>query len=153
MSAYSWRTSLKTRCQRSWAKVIALDLSLMHTRFAVLVRVFERITDNALDAFAGVDVLLNGNLVRRALLEKPANANVEALRVFTEHHQANVFFGAVAQWREPIVQELHRPGVDVQVELEPQTQKDVGSVLIRRDPRVAQRAEKDGVKLIAEHLE
>ena len=32
--AYSWRTSLKTRCQRSWAKVMAFDLSLMHTRFS-----------------------------------------------------------------------------------------------------------------------
>src|SRR5205809_1066486 len=29
MSAYSWRTSLKTRCHRPCAKVMALDLSLV----------------------------------------------------------------------------------------------------------------------------
>src|SRR5438552_13701616 len=39
-SAYSWRTCLKTRCQRSWAKVMALDLSLMHTRFRSFLRAY-----------------------------------------------------------------------------------------------------------------
>jgi len=37
-----WRTSLKTRCHRSWAKVMALDLSLMHTRFRPFRRAYSK---------------------------------------------------------------------------------------------------------------
>ena len=70
---------------------------------AVLARVFKGKADDALHPFAGVHVFLNGNLVRCIFLEKPTNANVKALRVFAEDHHANVFFGAVAQRREPIL--------------------------------------------------
>src|SRR2546426_3314115 len=87
---------------------------------AILAGIFERVTNDALDPFAGVDVLLNGNLVRSAFLEKPANTHVKALGVLAEDHQANIFFSAIAQGRQPVVEQFDGPSVNVQVELEAQ---------------------------------
>src|SRR6267378_1382607 len=117
-----------------------------------LAGALERVTDDALDAFAGIDVLLNGDLVRRALLEEPADAHVEALGVLAENHQANVFFGAVAQRCEPVVKQFHGPGIDVEIELEAKPQQYVGGVLIRRHSGIAKRPEENGVELVAQHL-
>src|SRR5216683_6621601 len=120
---------------------------------AVQASVFESVADNALDAFAGVHVLLNGDFVRRAFLEEPANSDVEALGVLAKDHQANVFFGPVAQRSEPVVEEFDGSGVDIEIELEAKTQQDVGGMLIRRHARVAERAKQNGVKLVAQHFD
>ncbi len=120
---------------------------------AVPAGVFESVADDALDAFAGVHVLLNGNFVRRAFLEEPANSDVEALSVLAKDHQANVFFGPVAQRSEPVVEEFDGSGVDIEIELEAKTQQDVGGMLIRRHARVAERAKQNSVKLVAQHLD
>ena len=49
------------------------------------------------------------------------------------------------------MQQFHRPGVDVEVELKTKAQQDIGGMLIRRHARVAERAEENGVKLLAKH--
>src|SRR6266478_927809 len=123
-----------------------------HALQAIPTRVFERVADDALDPFAGVHVLLNGNLVGGAFLKEPANAHVQPFRVLSDDHQANVFFGAIAQWRQPVVEQFNRSSVDVKIKLEAQAQKDIGGMLIGGDARVAQRAKENGVKLVAQHL-
>src|ERR1700674_3037802 len=120
---------------------------------AVQARVFERIADDALHAFAGVHVFLNGDLVRCVLLKEPSDAHVEAGVVLSELHEANVFFGPIAQRSEPVVEQLDGSGVDVEIELEAQPQKDIGSMLIRRDARITERAKENGIKFIAQHFD
>src|SRR5713226_1247283 len=119
---------------------------------ALLAGVSERVADDALHALAGVHVLLNGNLVRRALLEEPPHAHIKAFGVLAEDQQANVFFRAIAQRRKPVVEQFDRSGVDVQVKLEAQPQQNVRSMLIRRHTRIPERAKENGVKLIAKQF-
>src|SRR5207249_8184384 len=96
-----------------------------HALQAVLPRILERIANNALDSFARVNVFLHGNLIGRALLERSANANIKAFRVFAKDDEANIFLGTVSQGRKPIVKQFHRTGVHVEVELESQAQQNV----------------------------
>ena len=124
-----------------------------HALQPILTGIFERVTDDALDAFAGIHVLLNGDFVRCAFLEEAPDSHIEAFGVLAEDHQADVFLGAVAQRRKAVVKQFDGSGVDVEVELKAQAQQNVGRMLIGRHARVAQRAEEDGVKLIAQHLD
>src|SRR5260370_37809097 len=98
-------------------------------------------------------MLLNGDLVRCVLLEEPDNANIKSLDVFKENHETNVFFGAIAQRSEALVQQFDGSGIDVEVQLEAKAQQDIGGMLIRRHARIAKRAEKDGIEFVAEHFD
>ena len=120
---------------------------------AVLPGVFERIANDALNSFAGVDVFLNGNLVGSALLEDATDADIQAFGVLPKDDQANVFFSAVAQRRQPVMEQLNGPRIHIEVQLEAQTQQDVGSMLVQRNTWIAQRAEKDGVIFIPQQLD
>ena len=108
MSGYSARTALKMRCQRSPAKVMALDLSDMQRRRSFVgAGVVEGVAEDALDAFAGVDVFLDGDFVGSSLLEEATDADVDAFGVFAEDHQANVvgdavFSGVKRSWRSSV---------------------------------------------------
>jgi len=53
--------------------------------------VVEGVADNALDAFARVDVLLCGDLVEGSLLEDSAGIGVDAFGIFTEDDEIDVF--------------------------------------------------------------
>src|SRR4029077_13291495 len=77
------------------------------------LRVFKRKSYDALHALARVDVFLHSNLVRGVFLKKAADADIQALGVFAENHQTNIFFGTPAQWRKSLVQEFHRSRVHV----------------------------------------
>ena len=91
MPGYSSATSWKTRYQSSCACRIAFDLSAMCTRrLAAAPRVLEAGADEALDALARVDVLVDGDLVARAALELPAHADVDALGVLAEDDEVDV---------------------------------------------------------------
>jgi hypothetical protein len=57
----------------------------------VAFAVFEGVADHSLHAFASVDVFLDRDLVRCALLEYAAGVNVNALSVLTYHDKINVF--------------------------------------------------------------
>ena len=115
--------------------------------------VVEGVADDALDAFAGVDVFLDGDLVGSSLFEEAADADVEAFGVFAEDHQVNVVGGAIAERGEARVEEFGGAGVDVEVELEAQAEEDVGGVLVGGDAGIAERAEEDGVELVAQHFD
>ena len=118
-----------------------------------LAREPEGVFDDPFHALAGIDVLLNGHFVRRPLLEESSHAHVEALGVLAKHHQIHVGLRPVFQRAEPPVEELHRPHVHVEVQAEAQAEQDVGGVLHVRDARVAQRAQVDGIVVVAEVCE
>ena len=108
-------------------------------------RVLKGVPDDPLDSLAGVDVLLDRDLVRGALLEDPPHADVQTLRVLAEHHEVDVAGGASFQGREVIGQEADRPLVDVQIELEADPEQDIGRVPVVRDAGIPQRAQQDRI--------
>ncbi len=114
---------------------------------------FEGVADDALDAFAGVDVFLDGDFVGCVLLEEPAHADVETFGVFAEDDEADVVTGDVAEGGVARVEEFGGAGVDKEIEFEAEAEKDVGGVLIRGDARIAESAEEDGVEFVAEHFD
>ena len=70
---------------------MAFDLSDITTRLRPRgARVLEGVADDPLDALAGGDVLLDRDLVGRALLEVPADADVGALGVLAEDDEVDV---------------------------------------------------------------
>ena len=83
--------------------LIGFSIAVVIALTGVGAGVVEGVADDALDAFAGVDVFLHGDFVGRILFEKAAHANVQAFGVFTEDHHADVFLAAVAQGREFLV--------------------------------------------------
>ena len=48
---------------------------------------------------------------------------------------------------EPLVEQPHRPVVDVEVELEPRAEQDVARVAVVGHARIAERADEDRVEL------
>ena len=48
------------------------------------------------------------------------------------------------------MQQLHRPEIDVQIELESQTQENVAGMLIAGDARIAEGAEEDRIDVVAQ---
>ena len=114
-------------------------------RAVALPRVFEGPADAPLAALAGVDGLLHGHLVGRALLEIAAHAAVKVFGVFADDHEVDVLRATAGQRRLHARQQFHGPQVDVLVELEPQVEEqslleDAGS-----DIGMADRSEKDRV--------
>ena len=80
--------------------------------------VVEGEAEDALDAFAGVDVFLGGDFVGSSLFEEAAGADVDAFGVFAEDHQANVVWDAILERGEPLVEKFGGAGVDVEIEFE-----------------------------------
>ena len=129
--------------------------SRLETGGAVAVRTGEvkGEAEDALDALAGVDVLLSGDFVGSSPLEEAASADVDAFGVFAKDDETNVVESALLERSKALVEKFGGTGVNEEVELEAQAQEDVGGVLIGGDTRVAESAEEDGVKFIAKHFD
>jgi len=121
----------------------------VHALLAVLDGVREGRADDALDALAGVHVLVDRDLVRRALLEVAADVDVDALRVLPEHDHVAVLGSLAAQGHEGVREAHDGAHVAVEVEAEAQPEEDVARVVQARDPGVADRAQEHGVALVA----
>jgi len=126
-----------------------------HAEALQLVRlcVLEGVADDAFDAFAGVDVFLDGDFVGGVFLEETAHAYVDAFGVFAENNKADVVGGDVAERSVARVQEFGGAGVHEEIKLEAQAEEDVGGVLIGRNAGIAKGAEEDGVEFVAQHLD
>ena len=110
-------------------------------------RILERVTDDAVHAFPGVDLFLDGDLVLGASLETAADAGIDAFGVLTEHDEADVGRPAALQRAESLVEQRHRPIVHVQVERDPHAEQDVASVTVVGDAWIADGAEEDGIEV------
>ena len=109
--------------------------------------------NDPLDPFEGAHVLLEGDLVRRALLQMPPGADVHAFGVLPEDDQVHVFRPFVAQRTEPCVEEADGTEVHVEIEFEAQAQQDLPAVAHVGDARIAEGTEQDGIEVGAEGLE
>ena len=119
----------------------------------VRTRVIEGEAEDALDAFARVDVFLSGDFVGSSLFEEAASTHIDAFGVFPEDDETNVVDGAVFERGEAFMEKLRGTGVNEKVELEAQAQENVGGVLVGGDPGVAKSAEEDGVELVTKHFD
>src|SRR2546423_6493006 len=88
----------------------------------ILSGILESIADDPFDALPRIDVFLDGDLLGGIFLEAPAHADVKALRIFANDHHANLFRGAIPEWREPSMQKLHGTRIHIEGYPEPQTQ-------------------------------
>ena len=138
---YSAATSLNVRCHRSPANVSTLVLCTSVTCSARSrpARQLERVADAALDAHPCVDRALRGDLVRRALAQHAALADVRALGVLADDDEV-VRLGATGRGAG------ERPLVDVEVEVEAHLQQQPALDDARRHLGRADRAEQDGVE-------
>ena len=72
---------------------------------------------------------------------------VLAFGVFAEDDEVD---GRNAQGRQVGVEQLYRTEIDVEIELESQTQEDVAGMFVARHPRIAECAEEDGIDVVAQ---
>ena len=126
------------------------DPSLMARRSPLACQP-KSVVDDALDPLAGVDVLLDRDLVGRAPLELTTNADVGAFGILA--HDDQVDGSGIAQWRQPGRQQPRRAQVDPEVQLETQAQQQTSGILRVFDSRVADSAQVDGIDQLqlAEH--
>ena len=101
-------------------------------------RELEGVTNDAVDALEGVDLLLDRHLVVGPRLEPPADAHVQPFGVFAKHRKPHVVRTAALQRTEPLVEQQDRAVVDVEIQLEARAEEDVAGVAIVRDAGVAQ---------------
>src|SRR5277367_3021325 len=118
---------------------------------AAFFRKLECIANDALDALARVEVLLYGNFVGSSLLEVSTHAHVQAFGVLAKNHEVHVFFSAVFQRSEALVEQHTGPRVDVEIELETQSQQNFRGVNIRGDARITHRTQQNGVEIAPKH--
>ena len=120
----------------------------MHTFVeAVRLRVFECVPDDAVHALVGVDLFLNRDLILGPGLEAAADVDVHAFGVLAKHHEVDVCRTAPFQRAQPLVQQFHRPVVDIEIELEPRAEQDVTRITKVRDPRIPERSKENGIEL------
>src|SRR5882724_11608186 len=114
---------------------------------AVILRPLEGGADDPLHALRRVDLF--GHVLIAA--DVPP-AEIHPFGVLTEDHEVDT--PAVApQGSEVGMEQRHGTKVDVQIEAEPESQQDVPCVLVVRYARVADRAEQDGVRVVAQLVE
>ena len=116
---------------------------------AARLRELEGVADDAVHALIGVELFLDRDLVLGPRLEPPADADIEPLGVLAKHHEVDVVGAAAFERTEPLVEQPHRPVVDVEVELEARAEQDVARVAIVGHARIAKRTDEDGVELPA----
>jgi hypothetical protein len=114
-------------------------------------RKVERVLHDPVDALVGVQLFLNRHLIVGPGLEASADADVQPFRVLAKDDEVDVGRRPVLQRAQPLVQQLHRPIVDVEVELEPRAEQDVAGVAVVGDPRIAERADEHRVEIVAQH--
>src|SRR5262249_15931268 len=120
---------------------------------AMTAGVFECSDYYPLHAPAGVDFLLNCNLVGASLLEVSAHKAVEPLGVFANDHEIHVPRAPAFQRAQPVVEHLDGPEVYVEVEPGPDPEQDIGGVLVIGNSWVTKRSGQDGIILRREHLQ
>ena len=105
----------------------------------------ERVADDPLDAVAGVQALLGGDLGRGARVHRAAGAGVEALGALADDHEVDLAGLDAGQRAAGAGPQPGRAQVHVLVEGEPQLEQQAALEHARRHGRVADGAEQDRV--------
>ena len=115
-------------------------------------RVLERVLDDPLDTFAGMNLFLDGHLVGSSLLEHPAYSGVCPLRVFTKHGEVDLIELHILQGTQLFVKKPDGANVRVQVQTESDAEQNIGGVAHIGNTGIAHRAHKNRIELVAKHF-
>ncbi len=110
--------------------------------------VLEGVADAALHTLAGVDHLLDGDLIGGALFQETADAGVQAFGVLPHDHEVDLFGSLVGQRSLHVRIELHRAQIDVLIQSEAEVQEDALLQNTRFHLRMADGAQVDGVEIL-----
>src|ERR1700691_2837252 len=83
----------------------------------IIRAIVEGITDNALDTFTRVDVLLNRDFIRSSLLEHSSEIAINALGIFANYHEIEILRLNVFERAESRIEQTRVPDVGVFVHL------------------------------------
>jgi hypothetical protein len=117
----------------------------------VRVGELERVLDDPVNTLVGVQLFLDRHLVFGPGFEAAADAHVEPLGVLAKDDEVHGGGRLPFQRAEPLVEQLHRPVVDVEIELEARAEQDVARMAVVGHARIAERADEDRVELVAQH--
>ena len=119
--------------------------------FGVLLAIFEGVADDALDAFARVDVFLRGDFIGRSLLENAAGIGVDALRIFAEHDEVHVFGLDSLQRTQRGIEQAHGSNVGVEIHFKAHAEQNLFGMDVGLHPGIAESADQNGVEIAAQH--
>ena len=111
------------------------------------------ITDDSLDALAGIDIFLRCNFVRSSLFEDATGIGVDPFGVFAKDHEIYIFGLDSFQWTQRGIEQAHGPHVRVQIHLEAHAQQNFLGMDVGLHARIAERSDQDGVEVAAQHGE
>lgn len=151
MAGNSAATSLNVRCQSPRLRHRVGLVAHVHALASLGDGVGEGGPDDALDALAAVHVLVDGDLVGRALLEVAAHAHVDALGVLAEHDHVVVDRPLVLERQQAVGEAGDGPDVREEVEAEAEAEEDVARVAEIGDARITERAQEHGRGGVANH--
>ena len=110
----------------------------VHARLARALRVLEGCDDDALDPLAGIDVLVDGDLVGRSARELAADVDVDALGVLAEHDEVDLSLVFPLSGTRRSAKRPDRADVRVEIAAEANAEQDVARVLEPWHARVAE---------------
>ena len=117
----------------------------------VRAREVEGVPDDPMHALVGVHFFLHRHFVVGSGLEAAADVDVQP-SVFSRNTTKSTSAGVLRlQGTEPLGEQLHRPVVHVQIELETRSEQDVARMRVVRHARVAERPDENRVEVVAQH--
>ena len=118
-----------------------------------LLAIFEGVADDALDAFARIDVFLGGDFVGSSLLEDAAGIGVNAFGIFAEDDEVDVFRLDSFQRTQRRIEQADRAHVGVEIHFEAHAEQNFFGMDVGLDAGIAEGADQDGVEVAGEHGE
>ena len=117
-----------------------------------VVRELEGVADDPVHALPGVHLFLNRNLVVGVpALNRPPMLTYSPSVFSRNTDEVHVLRRAPLERAQPLVQQLHGPVVDVEIQLEARAQQNVAGVPVIGDTRVTQRADEHSVEVVTQH--
>src|SRR5690242_9475513 len=108
-------------------------------------------TDNTFDSFTSVDIFLDGDFVLSSLFENAACICVNALGVFAQHNEIDVFGLDAFERTERRIEQANRANICVEIHFEAHAEKNFLGMYVGRHPRISEGAEQDGIEFAAQH--
>ena len=122
-----------------------------HAAPAGRLRELEGVLHDPVHALVRIQLFLNRHFIVGPGLEASADPDIQALGILAEHDEVHVRHRPILQRTEPRVEQLDRPVVDVEIELEPNAEQDVARVPVVGHAWITERADEDRVEVVAQH--
>jgi folate-binding protein YgfZ len=119
----------------------------------MICAVLKCIADDALHAFARIDILLRGDLVGSSLLEYAASVGINAFGIFAKHDKVHILGLDSFQWAQRRVKQSHRTHVGIEIHLEAHAEQNFFGMNVGLDPRITKSPYEDRIEVAGQHGE